>query len=78
MRPLLRSATVSNFASPAWPNPERQMLEVSTRQRRAFGLSTQASLPVVLSRSGQLAAQSGPPNPFVKGTGLRPAPYVER
>ena len=81
MRRFRRLAAVPKLASPAWPNPECQMLEVSTRQRRAFGLSSQASSPVVLSRSGHLAAQSGPPNPSVKGTSCgRPqaAPYVER
>ena len=81
MRPLQRLATVSKCSSSAWPNPELQMLEVSTHQRRVRRLPSQASSPVVLSRSGHLAAQSGPPNISVKGTSCgkpQAAPYVER
>ena len=56
-----------------------KMLEVPTRQRRASWLSSQASSPVVLSRSGHLAVRPDSPNPSVKGTSRkRAAPYVER
>ena len=62
-----------------WPNLKCRMPEVSTRQRRASWLSSQAPSPVVISRSGHLVAQAGLPNPSVKGTSRkRAAPYVER
>ena len=76
---LQRVATLPKASATARPSPKRQMLEVPTRQRRASWLSSQASSPVVLSRSGQLAVRPDPPNPSVKGTSRkRAAPYVER
>jgi hypothetical protein len=66
-------------SSPSRPNPERQMPEVSTCQRRASGLSIQSLSAVVVSRSGHPLAQPGSPNRSVKGTSRkRAAPYVER
>ena len=77
--PLQRVATVSKSSAPARSNPNRQMLEVSTRQRRASWLSRQALSPVVPSRSGRLAVRPDSPNPSVKGTSRKQAaPYVER
>jgi hypothetical protein len=62
-----------------WPNFEHQMPEVSTRQRRTSGASSQSSSAVAASRSGQILAQPGSPNHSVKGTSRkRAAPYVER
>ena len=62
-----------------WPNLEHQMPEVSTRRRRASGLSSQSPSAVAVSRSGHPLAQPGSPNHSVKGTSRwRAAPYVER
>jgi len=63
------------------PNPEYQMPEVSTRQRRAYRPEGQSFSPVAVSRSGHLLAQPGPPNISVKGTSCgkpQDAPYVGR
>ena len=66
--PLLRSM----------PNLKYQMPTGSSHQRLSTGPSIQASLAVASLRFISLAAPPGSPNPSVKGTGLRPAPYVER
>ena len=64
-----------------WPHLVHQMLEVSTRQRRAQVVEIQAFSAVSASRSGHPLAQPGSPNPSVKGTSCgkpQAAPYVER
>jgi hypothetical protein len=56
-----------------------QMPKLSTPQRTSTAAQSHSLSAVVVSRSGHRLAQSGWPNPFVKGTSRkRAAPYVER